>query len=132
MATPDHPSQAELSGDGGAPKPPPRGLKAAVIIMGVMLVVGFIVLFSAIAYRAVNPGSRPESGPGSGEDAAVRSGEAGFGTIDALIGKAARIGAMGLDGDRLAVETVGPDGSEIIMFDVRRGRELGRIRFKQN
>ena len=86
--------------------------------MAVLLVVGFIALFSAIAYRAVKPGAE------------AMSEVAGFGEIEALIGKGERIGAIQLDGNRLAVELFGPDSRQIVLFDLGTGRELGRIRFK--
>jgi len=119
MARPDHSSQAEPAGaEGPTARPAPRGLKAAVIIMGAVLVVGFIVLFSTIVYRAVKSG------------AGAPSGAKGFGEIEALIGKDAEIAGMHLDGNRLAVQIRGPGGPEIILFDVRRGQEIGRIRLK--
>lgn len=85
--------------------------------MGVLLVVGFIVVFSTIIYRAVNP---PPPGAGA-------SSRAGFGDLEAVLPLGGRIGDMILDGDRLAVRVDGPLGSEILVFDVRRGRQLGRI-----
>jgi hypothetical protein len=113
-----NPSQAAPRGPDDLPPPlAPRGLKAAVVIMGVLLVVGFIALFSAIVYRAV------KSGPG------VRSQAAGFGEIEALIGEGERIGTMQLEGNRLAVELFGPRSRQIVLFDLATGRELGRIRF---
>ena len=87
--------------------------------MGVLLIVGFMVLFSAIVYRTVKP--RPDALPEV----------PGFGEIEALIGKEADVGAVHLDGDRLAVQIIGPGGPEIILFDLRRGDELGRIRLKR-
>lgn len=84
------------------------------MVMGLLLIVGFIALFATIVYRAVAPARQA----------------AGFGQIEAPIARQGRIGALHLDGDRLAVEVAGPEGAEIILFDVRRGRELGRIRLK--
>ncbi|MDP2621137.1 MAG: hypothetical protein Q8P46_13365 [Hyphomicrobiales bacterium] len=114
-----NPSQAAPRGPDDPPPPlAPRGLKAAVMIMGLLLIGGFMALFSAIVYRAVKPG------PGAVSEVA------GFGEIEALIGEDAEIGAIGLDGDRLAVQIRGPGGPEIILFDLSRGRELGRIRLR--
>lgn len=90
--------------------------------MGVLLIVGFIVVFSTIIYRAVNPPP-----PGSGAGASSR---AGFGDLEAILPPGGRIGDMILDGDRLAVRVDGPLGSEILVFDVRRGRQLGRIQLR--
>jgi hypothetical protein len=115
--TGDRASSPQTAPQGADELPPARasrGLKTAVIVMGVLLVVGFIALFSAIAYRAVKSGGRAAS----------------FGEIGAVIGKDAEIGAIDLDGDRLAVQIKGPRGPEIILFDLSRGRELGRIRLQ--
>jgi hypothetical protein len=114
-----NPSQAEPRRPDDPPPPPaPRGLKATVVIMGVLLVVGFMALFSTIVYRAVKPG------PGA------RSEAPGFGETEAPIGKGERIGTMQLEGNRLAVELFGPDSRQIVVFDLATGRELGRIRLK--
>lgn len=40
----------------------------------------------------------------------------------------ASIGAMALDGDRLAVRLDGPGGGEIVIYDLARGEEIRRIR----
>lgn len=88
--------------------------------MGVLLVVGFTVVFSTIVYRAVNPVAVGHAPAGASAP--------GF-AIEVARAAPARLGAMSLEGDRLAVEFSGPDGSEIVIFDLRRGRELGRIRF---
>jgi len=91
--------------------------------MGVLLILGFIALFATIVYRAVNPAR--DAG------AEIRVEENGFAAIEALIGREARVGSIAIEGDRLAVEVEGADGAEIILFDLSRGRELGRIRFRR-
>lgn len=121
MTAEHHASQPDQPGTGDAAPPPHyRGLKTAVIVMGVLLVVGFIVLFSAIVYRAVKLGAQDGADP--------REVKGAFGEIIAGISRQGRVGAVTLDGDRLAVTVEAPTGSEVILFDVRRGHELGRVR----
>lgn len=101
-----------------APVPSYRGLKIAVIVMGVLLVAGIIVVFSTIIYRSVKLGDEPVK--------SVRAAGEPY-ELDALIPPGAATGAMTLADDRLAVEVLTAQGSYILLFDVRRGRELGRI-----
>lgn len=88
--------------------------------MGILLVVGFTVVFSTIIYRAV------KIAPG---ESAAAAAQRGFGVIEAGRSAGAQIGRVILDGDRLAVELHDEAGGEIVIFDLRRGGELGRIRF---
>jgi hypothetical protein len=119
MAQPRQTEDAAADGEDLPPAPQYRGLKTAVVIMGIILVAGFILVFSTIIYRAVKLGDEPAG------DARPKR---GFDALEASLAPDARVSHMALDGDRLAVTVSAPGGSEIILFDIRRGQELGRIR----
>jgi hypothetical protein len=123
MADTNQAAGAAATGAEGAP-PSHRGLKMAVIVMGVLLVIGIIVVFSTIIYRSVKLGS--------GEEVAEIRPRGGFAPIEALMAPGARLESVELNGDRLAATTrlANGEGSEIILFDIRRGHELGRVRLR--
>lgn len=93
--------------------------------MGVLLVIGFIVVFSTIIYRSVKLGSD--------EEVAQSLPRGAFAPVEAAMAPGARLEAVELDGDRLAATTrlENGEGSEIILFDIRRGHELGRVRLQR-
>ena len=105
--------------------PSHRGLKTAVWVMGILLVAGFIVVFSTIIYRSVKLGSQ--------DGAAAPVSRRGFEPVEAALAPGAVLEAVVVDGDRLAATTrlANGGGSEIILFDIRRGQELGLIRLSQ-
>jgi hypothetical protein len=117
-------NQMETANDGDADAPPPaKGLKFAVYTMGILLVVGFIVVFSTIVYRTVNTGNDPAA-------ASAASGPAQW-TIEAALPEGARIIEMQQQGDRLAVRYSAGGDEAIMVFDIKRGYQLGRIDFSQ-
>jgi len=99
--------------------PPPRALKAAVLIMGILLIVGFFVVFTTIIYRTVNSGN--ESGVSRG------SVTSGYGEIETRLPAGATVGETTLDGDRLVVRYTLGDRTGFLVLDVKRGHELGRF-----
>lgn len=94
------------------------GLLAAVILMGVLIVIGFVVIVVTLVMRAMGPGD-------SAETVAPQH----FGAATIPIRKEDRVGAFVLDGDRLAVRIETREGTEIVLIDPETGREEGRIRF---
>lgn len=93
-----------------------RALKILVVVMGVMLVGGFIALIVSIAYMAKH---RTPIAP---VDAAPYAAPA----IDLPAG--ARIETMALGGDRLVLNIATPDGHhELLLLDLASGRRLGAI-----
>ena len=107
------------SGDDEEPFPPGplagnvRLLKAAVYIMGVMLVVGTFLLIGAIVWKA----SRLPAGSPAGA----------FGSLDVAVPAGTAVGAVDIDGNRMAVTIVAAQ-SEIIIVDLSRGEVVGRVR----
>ena len=87
-----------------------RFLLVAVIAMGVVLILGFVFVFGTIAYRAAH-----RTGSGSAAPAAL--------TLEGTPR------SFSLDGDRLAVLVQTPEGDAIVIYDLKNGRESGRLKF---
>jgi hypothetical protein len=92
-----------------------RTLKIAVIVMGVMLVVGVVVLIGAIAARVPHKPSETAAKP-----------EFVAPPIDLPAG--ARIAAMTAGADRLVLDLLFADGTrQLLVLDLATGRKLGAI-----
>jgi hypothetical protein len=92
-----------------------RALKVLVIVMGVMIVAGFVTLIVVIAGRA------SRGGPGSAPSQP-------FAASPIELPKGARIETMRVGGDRLIIDLVLPDGNrQLIIIDLATGRSLGTI-----
>jgi len=101
-----------------------RILKIAVIVMGVLLVGGFAFVLAAIVYQASHPtqgarAQRPATPAGEGPR-----------TIDLPMAPGAGVTSLSLDGDRLAVQLVGPSGPEIAVIDLASGEIVAHVRLK--
>lgn len=100
------------------PEPNPRNvklLKIVVTVLGVLLVAGTIVLITAIVYRA----SKLKSA----------SAATGF-NLQTKLPANTTVKSTQFNGDRLSVHTSGPQGEMIILFNIKKGREIGRIKLK--
>ena len=97
-----------------------RVLKIVVIVMGVLLVGGFAFVMAAIVYQA------SQGGQGGAEVGAASGG------LDAelAIPSEATVGALSLDGDRLAIHLNSGAGPEIAVVDLKTGKIVARIRLK--
>ncbi len=105
----------------------PRGqriLKFAVVIMGVMLVVGFMVVVGTIAYRAVK---LSQADP-SITDAPAKH---GFSRLEVDVEPDTLISQIELDGNRMAVHVTKNAADEILIIDIKRGTLLGRVRLNE-
>jgi len=110
---------APLNVEGEIPPPNPRQvklLKIVVTVLGVLLIVGTIVLVTAIIYRASKLKSAPQA--------------KGF-NIETVISKESQVISSQLDGDRLAVRIRTRAGEELILYNVKKGLETGRIQLKK-
>lgn len=105
------------SGEAGPPPSNPRFLKGLVIVMGVLLVVGFIVVFATIIYRAVNLPSSP----------GARAAASWFGDLPVTVPAGYRVAEMIADGSRLHVRVSGSEGEQILVIDTRSGALVGRV-----
>jgi hypothetical protein len=100
----------------GGEAPKGAGLKvleAAVYIMGGLLVLMVFGLLGGIAWKLTHRAAAP----GVSERA-----------LDIAVPEGATVGAMTLDGDRLAVHVLAGGKSEIIVVDTRKGAVLSRIK----
>jgi hypothetical protein len=96
-----------------------RALKILVIVMGIMLVGGFVALIISTAYMTKHR-ETTLSVP-----ATTRAPYAAP-TIELPAG--ARIEAMALGADRLVLNIITPDGNrELLVLDLASGRRLGTI-----
>ncbi|MBL4758968.1 MAG: hypothetical protein JKY32_15460 [Rhizobiales bacterium] len=91
--------------------------------MGVLLVVGFIAVFSTIIYRAVNPDTNRAT--------ATRGSGAAPWSIEATLPAGARILEMSQADHRLTVRYGSNEAQAIMVFDLKTGQQLGRIDFSQ-
>jgi hypothetical protein len=95
-------------------------LKAAVVIMGVMLVVGFAALIAVIAHRLSHPPAPASSVP-------TASGQS-FTATPIELPAGARIEAMSTGSDRVVIDILFPDGArQLLIIDLATGRRLGLI-----
>jgi len=96
---------------------PLRALKIAVVVMGIMLVVGFAAMVAVIAGRL----SRGPPVPSASRAPAPLEIPAG-----------ARIEAIGVGADRFALVVALPEGTrEVIIVDIGSGRPLGVIPLRE-
>jgi hypothetical protein len=121
MAVTSEPDNTPLPGTVFTPRQV-RGLKIAVIVMGILLVGGFAFVMAAIVYQASRLGDKKvqASAPGQTSLPAEVSGLA--------LPPGATIAAMALDGDRLALHLQTSTGQEIAVIDVTTGTVLSRIK----
>ena len=92
-----------------------RGLKIAVIVMGVLLVVGVVVLVAAIAARVSHKPAPPAS-------------RAEFSAPPIDLPAGSHIEAMTAGPDRLVIDLVLADGTrQLLILDLATGRRLGTI-----
>lgn len=98
-----------------------RALKILVVVMGVMLVGGFIALIVSIAYMAKH---RQAAAPAAAPTAPL----APYTAPPLELPAGARIESMALGTDRLVVDIMTPEGNrELLVFDLASGRRLGTI-----
>ena len=97
-----------------------RVLKIAVIVMGILLVGGFAFVLASIVYQASK----------GGQDKALSGATLGGVQAELAIGKDTSVGALALDGDRLALHLNSAAGPEIAVVDLKSGKVIARIRLK--
>jgi hypothetical protein len=101
-------------------------LKASVIIMGILILVGLTVLVVEVIRRH---GAEGEAAPASPVAAAPV--ERGFGNRDISIPRGAEAVETRIDGDRALVRLKLADGNQaILIIDIATGDRLGLIRLE--
>ena len=93
-------------------------LLASVIIMGVLIVLGLIVVFGTIIYRVTSGASDAPRGPVKGV----------FGAVDVPVAPQTELLSTELVEDKLSIVTRQDGRVDVIVFDTKRGVELGRVR----
>jgi uncharacterized protein DUF6476 len=95
-----------------------RGLKILVVVMGVMLIVGFVALLAVIAGRVSRSGS-------------ALNAPRPFATTPIDIPRGARIEAMTAGTDRLILGLALPEGGrQLLVIDMATGALLGTIELR--
>lgn len=89
-----------------------------MIFLGILLIAGFVVLFSTIIYRSVKLSG--DEGPADKTGAAAES--------EVAVPAGARVQGMTLDGNRLAIHLGAAGAEQVVIVDVRRGTVLSRVR----
>ena len=97
-----------------------RILKIAVVLMGILLIVGFMVVVITIAYRAVKLGQDTSADPAATAH--------GFSRLDVEVEPDTLISQIELDGNRMAVHVSKDSADEILIIDIKRGELLGRVK----
>lgn len=96
-----------------------RSLKILVVVMGIMLVGGFVALIISIAYMAKH---RPAAAP------AASAAPVPYAAPPIELPSGARIETMALGANRLVLSIVMPEGNrELLLLDPASGRRLGTI-----
>ena len=116
MSSPEKPEVSELP-------PSYKRLRALVIGLGIVLVVGFAVVFGTIIYRAVNLMQGEPTEVATVEDDVVGVGNS---HIDRPIG--AELVDVEIDDNTMVLRFSGPDGDTLIVVDMMTGQETGRVR----
>ena len=102
----------EFPQDQQAPVAEPPSTKlivGAVYIMSGLLVLAFFALIGGVIWKATSKSAKDSAGPPP--------------VIDLGLAEGARVQAMDLDGDKIAINT----GSEIIVIDIRKNAVVSRI-----
>lgn len=96
-----------------------RTLKIAVVVMGIMLVVGFVALIAVIAGRVANKQKAIEAGGATTVPFAAAP-------IDLPAG--ARIETLAVGPDRIVVDLMLAGGErQLVVIDLASGRKLGTV-----
>ena len=94
-----------------------RTLLIVVIVLGILLVGGLAVVVGTIIKRLNDPAAAVEA-----------KSKRSFGDIQTLVPAGSRIVGMQTTADKLVVQLSGPGGESLLIYDVRKGVELGRIK----
>lgn len=99
-------------------------LKVAVLVMGVIFIVGFATLIGTIFYQSTQlaeSSTQPSKAPAGGQPVSA---------FDVTVGANQTVEGVTLDGNRVALSLNGPKGREIAIVDVVQGKVISRVRLK--
>jgi hypothetical protein len=109
-------------------------LKALVIFMGVVIAVGFIVVFVELGRRIVRPPANepPQAGPPTAPGPPATKPRS-FGEVDIPIPEGARVGGVStVDGRIVAFVRLKDGGGTLYIIDPGSGALLGVVRFPED
>lgn len=101
-----------------------RALKITVIVLGVLLVLGFIALVVGLILEFAGPG---EEGSSEARSEALAPAGSAPGAAQLALAPDAVIERMALDGSRVALQIRDDAGARIILVDLRHGRLIGEL-----
>lgn len=99
------------------------GVKWAVIIMGIMLIIGMVVVFSTIIYRTVKLSS--------GESVSKVEKIAPYPEISLPLPQDGSVSSVALDGNRMVVHISKGDEVTILVLDIKRGQVISKTILKK-
>ncbi len=94
-----------------------RVLLIVVLVLGMLLVSGFAVVVGTIIKRLNTPETASK----------IRSKKA-FGAIDIIVPQGAQLISTQITENKLVLQLTGPEGDHLLIYDVRKGIELGRLK----
>lgn len=102
-------------------------LKVAVLVMGVIFIVGFAALLVTIFYQSTQlvTKSTDQTTP-----SAPPAGASPVPAFDIAVSKDQTVESVTMDGNRVALYLNGPDGREIAVVDLVNGKVVSRVRLK--
>jgi len=106
-----------------------RILKIAVVVMGVLLVGGFLLIIGTIAFQASQMGVEKAAAPVTSETARSPA-EGAREAFDVSIPEGAEIAGMAVDGNRLVLRLTTREGGQIMVVDLSTGAVLSRIQIR--
>jgi hypothetical protein len=111
-----NPGQMDEPGSGPLSPGQVRALKIAVVVMGVLILLGLFTVFGRIFYLASRPGRQ------------VQAASQGLKSEQRLaLPPGAEVRQTSISGDRLAVHYEAPTGAGIVVLDLASGQVLSRI-----
>ena len=96
-----------------------KALKALVISMGLLIVVGIALVGYALSRGKQNPAPTAEN--------SVTGGKGGYFTSELPVPKGARLEQVSAAGDRLVLRFSSPEGEKLVLLDGRSGQLAGTI-----
>lgn len=107
-----------------------RYLWIAVIIMGILLIVGFFLVVGKIIHGANTPSRDRVKKPAPVHRLAVPSSSL-VESINLPVASGSSIKSFTLNGGRLAVHLLSPSGEEIAIVDLSSGNVVSRVKIKE-
>jgi hypothetical protein len=104
-----------------------RMLKIAVVVMGVLLVAGFLLIIATIAFQASQMGVEDEVAPAAEQASRPAGDRARPESFDVTIPEGAEVTDMAVDGNRLMLHLKTAEGGDVLVIDLESGKVVSRI-----